>query len=240
MKITTDMLNTSIREIPLPDNLRERPVTRQGYPVPFFAAKVDGEWDLRVVPPETQFRCMRDRLCWICGQPLGKKLVFVAGPMCVITKTSAEPPCHLSCAEYAAIACPFLAQPRMKRNAVDLPEGHQAPAGIGIMRNPGVTAVLITNKLTPFQDHDGRVLIRMGEPTEPIRWYAQRRRATREEVMESVESGLGRLKQETDNEETQKLRDEAKVELATMIAHFTTHHLPPPGRSTIGGAAPAE
>lgn len=209
MKIQRSQLNAAIREIPLPDHLKERPVSRQGYPVPFFAGKVDGEWDFRVVYPETQVRCMREHLCWVCGQRLGQLKSFVAGPMCVITRTSAEPPCHYSCAAYAAIACPFLAAPRMKRNTKDLPEGHTNPAGIAIMRNPGVAAVLVTRSWKPFDDGQGRVLIRMGDP-ERIEWYAERRRATRAEVEASIDSGLELLYAEA-------VKDDAVDELELYI-----------------------
>ena len=192
------------------------PVDRRGYPVPYFVSRVNDEWDFRVVQPEKQILAMKNNLCWICGQSLGIKKAFVTGPMCVITKTSAEPPSHLSCAQYAAIACPFLASPRMKRNAKDLPESHVAPSGIGIMRNPGVAAVLVTRSWKPFSDSNGGVLIRMGDPEE-VEWYAERKRATREQVIDSIMSGLRLLVEECENEETEKDKDEAIIELTERI-----------------------
>jgi len=45
--------------------------------------------------------CVRHKRCWLCGQPLGKFMCFVVGPMCAINKTSAEPPSHRDCALYA-------------------------------------------------------------------------------------------------------------------------------------------
>jgi hypothetical protein len=188
-RIAVEQLNASIRDIPVPERMMHRPVSRQGYPVPYFVAKnKEGEWDFRVIHPETAIRCMRQKICWMCGKPLGQFLCFVAGPMCVATRTSAEPPCHLECARYAAIACPFLSQPRMKRNEVDLPEGHTAPAGTAIMRNPGCAAVLVTRTWKPFRDGNGGILIRMGDP-QRVEWYAQRRAATRQEVQDSIVSG---------------------------------------------------
>src|ERR1044072_4556793 len=119
-KIKREQLNEMIRWIDLPPNMQELPVSRQGYPVPFFAGKVNGEWDFRVVNPETAVLCVKHSLCWVCGQAVGRLKAFVVGPMCVVSKTTAEPPCHPSCARYAAIACPFLANPRMRRNEADL------------------------------------------------------------------------------------------------------------------------
>jgi hypothetical protein len=227
LKITVDQLNASIRDIRLPDNMRELPVSKNGFPVPYFAGKnAEGEWDFRVVHPETTVRCMKQRLCWICGQPLGSRMAFVAGPMCVVTKTSAEPPSHMSCAEYAAIACPFLASPRAKRNEKDLPEGHRPPAGHAIMRNPGVTAVLVTRSWEAFGDGDGGVLIRMGPP-ETVHWYAQRREATLSEVMDSIESGLAPLIEQCMKEDTPALQREAQSELAQHLTDALAW-LPPP------------
>lgn len=235
MKIQKSELNASIRDIPIPPNMMERPVSRKGYPVPFFAGKVDGEWDFRVVHPETFVRCVKEKLCWVCGQRLGSKLAFVVGPMCVVTSTSAEPPCHYSCAQYAAIACPFLAMPRMKRNEADLPEGHRPPAGVAIMRNPGVTAVLITRSFKLFKDdtvEDGGVLVQMGKP-DAVEWYAQRRHATHEEIMESVNSGLPLLWAQCDTEANEILRADGRQELQTRIVDFM-RRVPPPV-STSGG-----
>lgn len=218
MKIQPSELNESIRGIPLPDYMRELPVSKRGYPVPYFVARQTApDWDFRVVNPETTVKCLRRHLCWLCGQQMGTKLAFVVGPMCVVTKTSAEPPSHLSCAEYAAIACPFLSNPRMRRNEENMPEGHTPPAGIAIMRNPGVTAVLVTRRMRPFDDGHRRILIRMGDPDD-VKWYAQRRAATYNEVMDSIESGLVTLMDQCNNEATQKLQEEAHSELAQYLS----------------------
>jgi hypothetical protein len=227
MKIQTSQLNESIRHIPLPDNLRERPVSKQGFPVPYFAGFVNGEWDFRVVAPNRFPECVRYKRCWVCGLSMGSMFCFVAGPMCIVSKTSAEPPCHYSCAHYAAIACPFLANPRMKRNEKDLPEGHQPPAGTAIMRNPGVTAVLLTRKYNLFDDGSGGKLIRMGQPTR-IEWYAHRRQATREEVMESIDSGMSLLVDACNNEDTPRDREDAHQLLAAQLKE-ALHFLPPAG-----------
>ena len=48
-----------------------------------------------------------------------------------------------------------------------------------------------TRNYEVFRVENG-VLIQMGEP-ESVEWYAEGRRATREEVMESIESGLPNL-----------------------------------------------
>jgi hypothetical protein len=181
-----------------------------------------------VVHPETTVACMRRKLCWVCGQPLGRIKAFVAGPMCVVTRTSAEPPSHPSCARYSAVACPFLASPRMKRNEVDLPEGHRPPAGQAIMRNPGVTAVLITEDWRPFPDEHGGVLIQMGQPN-AVEWYAQRGPASQRQVMDSIESGLHALREQCELEGSVIAIRDAHAELSARVVDVCLHWLPRPG-----------
>jgi hypothetical protein len=151
--------------------------------------------------------------------------------MCVVTQTSAEPPSHLSCGEYAAVACPFLAQPNMRRNEKDLPEGHQPPAGVAVMRNPGVTAVLITDEWTPFSDGSGGILIRMGEPLS-VEWFAHRRPATFPEVAQSIQTGMPLLLDQCDKEITPELRQEARRELYQRVV-ATAANMPPIAASDV-------
>jgi hypothetical protein len=142
-------LNKRIADIPIPDRLKGFPLSPEGYPVPWFVPFVDGLPEFRAMDPEKFVRAVRTKKCWLCGQPLGRHLTFPIGPMCAITRTTAEPPSHKSCAEYAVKACPFLTQPRMRRNEKDLPEGISS-AGIAIKRNPGVTVLWTTTSFKLF------------------------------------------------------------------------------------------
>lgn len=189
---------------PTPTRIALLPVHR-GYPVPHFVAWTDGAdppTELPVGEGAPDFRILRagavarshnDRRCWICGQPRGVWGAFVGGPMCAISRTSAEPPSHRECAEWAVRACPFLVRPHMKRREGGLPEDATMP-GIGIMRNPGASFVWVTRIYFPFGDGKGGVLFRMGDP-ESVEWYAEGRPATRGEVEASVESGLPLLRE---------------------------------------------
>jgi len=229
--ITIEQLNPSVRSIPLPHRMRMRPVSRQGYPVPYFVARRDGEWDFRFILPGTVMRCMEKNLCWMCGKPLGTYKAFVAGPMCVVTSTSAEPPNHLECARYAALACPFLTQPARRRNIEGMEdvETRDSP-GLMIMRNPGCVAVLVTKSWRAFRDGKGGVLIRMGEP-ENVEWYAHRRKATLEEVTESIYSGVPILKDASPKNEHDEI-DERIRAVSRWLPHPT-----PASATMIGGAA---
>lgn len=202
-------INESIRNLHIPDRMHHLPIDRRGYPVPWFVAMVNGEWDFRVVAPGKTITAIQKNKCWLCGLPLGVYKAFVTGPMCTITRTSAEPPSHLDCALYAAKACPFLTKPNMKRNEKDMPEEGTDPAGIFIKRNPGVTAIFITKIFKPIQvrreTKGNDILIRMGEP-ERIEWYAEGRLATRVEVLRSIDTGLPLL-------EAEAIKDDAMAEL---------------------------
>jgi hypothetical protein len=150
---------------------------------------VDGKPEFRGMDGRHLNECIKRKLCWLCGEPLGVHMTFVIGPMCGINRINAEPPCHARCAEYAARACPFLTQPRMRRNEKDTPWGDEpVAAGIAIKRNPGVALLWTTRSYRIVRDGPG-VLFQLGDP-EHIEGYAEGRRATFDEVMHSIDTGL--------------------------------------------------
>ena len=104
---------------PIPDRILRLPVER-GYPVPFFVDRVDGHYDFRVADARKLKLCVMKKLCWICGEPLGRNLTFAIGPMCAINRISAEPPSHRECAEWSARACPFLIFKEPERNRLQV------------------------------------------------------------------------------------------------------------------------
>lgn len=161
----------------------------KGFPVPWFVHMEMGVADFRVIGRGKMRSAIKGELCWICGQRMGTFRAFVIGPMCAINRVSAEPPSHLECAVFAAEACPFLTKPKMRRNEKGLPEERQAPPGVMIDRSPGVALVWVTRKYKRFTDGQGGQLFDVGEPTE-VRWFAEGRPATRDEVLASIASGL--------------------------------------------------
>jgi hypothetical protein len=189
---------------PLPKNMQSLPLDHRGYPIPWFVAWLkDGELsnqhvpgsmpDFRVIDSEKLQKCLHQPLCWICGKLLGVNRVFSIGPMCCINRVISEPPSHRSCAEYAVVACPFLSQPRMRRNEHELPgtPEQRTVAGVHIARNPGVTCLWQTNDYKPFRAGPGW-LWKLGEPKR-VNWYSEGRPATLAEVMEAMLSGYPTL-----------------------------------------------
>src|SRR5262245_24259263 len=136
-------LNNRIAAIALPPRMQRLPISAEGYPIPWFVATIDGKPDFRCYTTEKIRGAIKFKKCWLCGELLGKHMTFVIGPMCAVNRTSADPPAHHDCATYAAKACPFLTQPRMRRHEKDLPEDRSV-AGFGLARNPGVALLWTT------------------------------------------------------------------------------------------------
>jgi hypothetical protein len=182
-----------------PPRIAKLPLDARGFPIPWFVARVPGDGDtpdFRVADPEKQLRALTQRRCWVCGDVLGRYLAFVIGPMCAINRLSAEPPEHSACALYCVLACPFLSNPAMLRRENDLPADASSPGGEMICRNPGVSLIWVTREVRPFsvtRPGGGRsVMFRLGDPAETY-WFREGRRATRAEVLESIETGLPAL-----------------------------------------------
>jgi hypothetical protein len=183
-------LNPAIARLAMPARIAKLPVDERGYPVPKFVTWIEGKADFRVANQAFLGRAVRQRLCWICGEHLGRHLAFVIGPMCAINRVTAEPPSHFDCARFSVQACPFMLHPGRRRNEEGLPEDVAEPAGIGIKRNPGVMLIWVTETYRPFYAPNGNnVLFRLGEPG-TLEFYARGRKATREEIMASIDSGL--------------------------------------------------
>src|SRR5206468_8965317 len=150
--------------ISLPLRMRNLPIDPRGYPVPWFVAWIDGQPDFRVMDAEQWRSAVKLRLCWVCGQALGRWLAFPIGPMCAINRVTSEPPSHRECAEWSIRNCPFLSQPQMvRRGEADLVDA-QEPGGVMIRRNPGVTCLWITRGYEVFDAGGGKPLITIGAP----------------------------------------------------------------------------
>jgi hypothetical protein len=200
----------------LPERIAALPVFR-GYPVPWFVSYPngpEGDPEFRLLDTKKWIAAVQQKLCWVCGQQLGAYIAFVLGPMCGITRTTSEPPCHRECAEWSIVNCPFLSRPHMTRRMDNLPEEMVPPPGIHLARNPGVMLLWCTRKYSLFRGPDRRFLIRVGDPIE-VGYFSEGRRATRTEVEESIDGGMPALLQAA-----QKEGPEAEAALLGQIAEF--------------------
>jgi len=187
-------LNPSIAHIPMPPGVKKLPIAANGFPVPWFVKWLDDAPEFRVADGAKHALAIRERRCWVCGERLDNRATFPIGPMCALNRVTSEPPCHPACAEYSVRACPFLARPNMVRREGGIPE-EAGFAGHAIERNPGVVC-LWTGRwpgAERFGDGMGGMLFRIFPPL-AVEWWAEGRKATRAEVMASVESGLPLLR----------------------------------------------
>jgi len=204
----------------MPLRIRKLPVFR-GYPVPFFVDYLEnGEPEFRAMDPSKYRRCHREGLCWVCGEPLGKYLAFVIGPMCAVNRITSELPNHRECAEWSVKACPFLSMPKARYRDAGRPDGFKEPTGVCLDRNPGVALIWITRSysLFPAQHGNAGYLVNLGYPEE-ILAFCEGRKATHEEIMHSIDTGIPLLRDASINAgepaeslvELNKKYDEVKV-----------------------------
>jgi hypothetical protein len=202
--------NKSVDIINMPSRIRKLPVSPQGFPVPWFVAWFDGETpcetgrglpDFRVADTRKMMDAIKHHKCWVCGDTTGVYKSFVIGPMCAINKVISEPPSHRDCAIWSARVCPFLSKPKMARNEKGMYDDDGNPtrglseaSGHAIKRNPGAVCVWTTKTFKPFRPPGGGVLFSLGPPMETM-WFAEGRRATRKEVMASIDSGYPTLQE---------------------------------------------
>jgi hypothetical protein len=164
----------------------------RGFPVPWFVPWIQGEPEFRAVDPATIDRAHRKHLCWICGGHLASSKAFVLGPMCGINRVAPEPPSHIACARFAVVACPFLSRPLAKRADTSDLQDHAPPPGVMIARNPGVTLLWETSSYRAERQPEGGYLFRIGAPSR-VSWWREGRPATRDEVDQSVVTGVPAL-----------------------------------------------
>jgi hypothetical protein len=155
---------------PIPARMRGRPIDHRGYPVPWFVTEktADGLWDFTVVDKRRRDEAIRRRVCWVSGEPLGRYVAFVLGPMCTINRVSSDPPVIPEIAEWSARVCPFLSRPLARRPHFT---GQGSTPGLMVPDNPGLCAVWTTKDY--YCGRDG--LFALGDP-EVVSWWQRGQR----------------------------------------------------------------
>ncbi len=82
----------------------------KGFPIPFFVTYTkDGIPDFKVINEDNRVRCAKEKLCWICGEPLDPNVIcFVSGPVSISQGCFTDGPMHEECARDSMELCPFL------------------------------------------------------------------------------------------------------------------------------------
>jgi hypothetical protein len=184
------MISAVRRDLPpLPARMYYLPVDDRGYPIPEFVSNLDGKRDFRVVSLDHMARCIRDDVCWICGQRLEVLKAFVIGPLPAIQALSNEPPSHLECAEFAVMACPFLLLPKAQHRSIDNPKVSKLPRAA--QGNPGVSCVYAVKGYALLRKPRG-IIFRTGRAVR-VDWYTRGRRATRSEVLAAIDASIQQM-----------------------------------------------
>jgi len=189
---------------PLPERIKRLPMDARGFPVPWFVVWYDGKPDFRVTDADKKQLAVTARLCWVCGEPMGPDLCFVATPICAIYRDAPEPPCHRECGIFAAQACPFLTKPRMRRWESGMPE-ESVPAVGDVDMSPGAAMLWITRSYRT-REVDDDIVFEMGEPVEVL-WIVEGRDATRAEAWESIKDQLSELTEHAQKRGPQAVQD---------------------------------
>lgn len=103
------------RDIPMPPRLTSRPKDSRGYPIP-ASVMIDeaGVPDFRVTDIAKWVALAQTRRCALCGEPLGRHIAFVGGPLARKNRFFTDLGMHRDCAEYALKVCPYLAAPNFR------------------------------------------------------------------------------------------------------------------------------
>jgi hypothetical protein len=213
MNMTTTTTRPDLE--PLPARMRHLPIDDRGYPVPWFVAWKDGKPEFRAADARKLVYAVREKRCWVCGEPLGRFITFIVGPMCGLNRVSAEPPSHFECGAWSARNCPFLSNANRKRREDDEINNATLAAnspGHAIARNPGVTLLWTTTSYRRFPDGASGMLFRIGE-AESVQWYREGRLATRAEVEAAVESGLPTLMEMATSQSPEAVAELSRMKL---------------------------
>ena len=173
----------------MPERIARLERDPRGYPIPWFVHRpADGPIDFRVMDPVRFQRAIREHRCWVCGDRLGKYIAFVGGPLSAAQRLYADPPMHVDCAEFSAKVCPFLAIPTAQRREANKPAHVEiTDRDATVMENPEVTGVFIT---TGYRKMPNGILL--ANESREIRWFHEKRPASRSEVQQAVDDAAER------------------------------------------------
>jgi len=197
------------RDVAVPHYMHGLVRDERGYIVPRFVAflqdrklapygSLGATPDFRAIDTKFMIRAVKGNLCWLCGQSLGRYHIFVIGPMCMVNRITSEPGCHFACAEYAVKVCPFMINPRTRRNEKPTAADHVKvdPAGIHNDRNPG--AYVLWGQVGPAKPFEvkvgsGGVLFKLANKPDSVQWWTQGRKANRDEALAALDAGVEEL-----------------------------------------------
>jgi hypothetical protein len=104
--------------LPIPTLMKRLPLDHRGYPIPFVVQRDDKGLPLFVANNSVAvWKCIKQRLCAICGTRLASRWWFVGGPGSAFHPNGMyfDSGMHGECMRYALQVCPYLATPARSR-----------------------------------------------------------------------------------------------------------------------------
>jgi hypothetical protein len=110
----------------IPKELAHLPISKGGYPIPFFVSTKDGEPDFVILSFKKQQICIEKKLCGVCGKKIHSSgfIYFISGPVGYKNRVSSDAGMHRVCAEFSLTACPHMYLEKAKRREIEIPPGH--------------------------------------------------------------------------------------------------------------------
>jgi hypothetical protein len=99
----------------IPERMARLDRDTRGYPIPWNVLRVeDGTPFFTINDDRKHWRALRENLCPICGEKLGRWMWFVGGPRSAFDEHGwyLDLPGHHSCMTFALATCPYLAAPK--------------------------------------------------------------------------------------------------------------------------------
>jgi hypothetical protein len=121
--------------IAMPDRIARLPQDSRGYPIPWNVLRgTDGKAIFTVNDQEKHVRAIREQLCPICGERLGRWRWFTGGIRSAFDPHGAyyDLPGHHECEQYALQVCPYLALPRYL-GRIDVPDISKVPRDLDLV-----------------------------------------------------------------------------------------------------------
>lgn len=161
------------RSIPIPARLANRPRDVRGYPIPAVViVDAAGTPDFRVTDVHKWVAACKNKTCALCGEPLGRHMAFIGGPLTFENRYFTDLPSHRECAEYAMQVCPYIAVPNFKHASNIVP-------GKGVTLHvteetstirPDRFLMGIAKGYAPMRTESGGLIVR-ATPWEQVSWW---------------------------------------------------------------------
>lgn len=165
---------SAAEHVEVPPKLAGRPRDRRGYPIPWMVQlDAHGLPDFRVTNADRWVLAVKAKLCAMCGDPLGRHLAFIGGPVSFRTRLFTDLPMHKECGLYAIQVCPFLAAPSF-RYATTLPSMDGVRTELQttemVPTRPDRFFIATTHRYEVIQTSEGSVLAQAA-PWEWFQWW---------------------------------------------------------------------